>query len=226
MRGAPSRLRSETFRRERQESWHRLERLITRAERSGLQELTPEELNQLSTLQRAAMSSLSVARSISLDRNLLEYLESLAARAYFCVYGTKRSLRLALADFFARRFPRLVRTFRWHVLLAAFFMLLGTGVGFVQTTRDPSQFYNFVSAELAAGRDPHATTEFLREGLVPLFEAVRLPARCSAETDPRREGEKPDEPGTQDPDRGLHASSREGDLTDGRFALLQDQKCP
>ena len=53
---------------------------------------------RLPGLHRAALSSLSVARAISLDRNVVEYLEMLATRAHFAVYGTKRHLREAVAD--------------------------------------------------------------------------------------------------------------------------------
>ena len=38
-------------------------------------------------------SSLSVARETSLDRALVEYLESLCARAYFFLYGGKLPAR-------------------------------------------------------------------------------------------------------------------------------------
>ena len=80
-------LRSYEFRRERERTWRELERLVKRVESGGHASLAPEELGRLPVLYRATLSSLSVARSISLDRNLLEYLEGLAARAYFCIYG-------------------------------------------------------------------------------------------------------------------------------------------
>ena len=158
-------LRSNEFRRERVKSWRKLESLVRTVEREGLGALTPRQLTGLPAMHREVVSSLSVARSISLDRNLVEYLESLAARSYFCVYGNKRHLRSTVSDFFRRRFPAAVRRFRWHVALSALFLLLGGAVGFVQTLRYPEQYYDFISREYASGRDPTATTEELREVL-------------------------------------------------------------
>src|SRR5690606_25173830 len=79
----PAQARSVGFRREREASWQRLERIVARVERQGLRSLNEAELLALPSLHRAAMSALSVARAISLDRNLLEFLESLTARSHF-----------------------------------------------------------------------------------------------------------------------------------------------
>ena len=127
--------------------------------------LTPAELARLPVLYRAALSSLSVARAISLDRNVLDYLESLCGRAYLAVYGTRRHLREALGDFFARRFPRAVRAHAPHVALAAALLLLGAVTGFALTARDPERFYAFVDPAYAQGRGPTSSTESLREVL-------------------------------------------------------------
>lgn len=158
-------LKSYEFRRERQKSWNELERLVKAVEKRGVRSLTAEELARLPVLYNAAVSSLSVARAISLDRNLLDYLESLAMRAYFCVYGAKRSLGEIVADFFVRRFPATVRLFKWHIALAGFFLLLGLASAFVLVGENPDWFYSFVPAGYASGRDPSATTEYLRSTL-------------------------------------------------------------
>ena len=68
-------LRSAQFRREREARWRELEGLIARVEKRGIRALTAKELHSLPVLYRVAISSLSVARSISLDRNVIEYLE-------------------------------------------------------------------------------------------------------------------------------------------------------
>lgn len=158
-------LKSYEFRREREASWRKLDALVTRAEKSGVTSLSTEELAQLPMLYRASLSSLSVARSISLDRNLLEYLESLCGRAYFCVYGTKRHIRETLADFFRVRLPRTIRALYPHLLLATLFFFLGGAAAFVLTWNDPDLFYTFVSEEMAQGRDPGSTTKELRDVL-------------------------------------------------------------
>ena len=158
----PLTLRSFEFRREREATWAELEELVALVERRGLRALSADQLTRLPLLYRATLSSLSVARSISLDRNLLEYLESLAARAYLAVYGTRRHLRETVRDFVAWRFPAAVRRFRWHLALAAAFLLLGALAGFLITADNPDRFYTFVEAEYAGGRGPAASTAELR----------------------------------------------------------------
>ncbi len=158
-------LKSAEFRREREQSWVELDRLVAKAEKSGIRTLTPEQVLRLPNLYRATLSGLSVARSISLDRNLVNYLESLAVRAYFCVYGPRSGLLKALGEFFGHRFPQAVRQARWHILLATLSLILGIAVGFVLTLGNEDWFYTFVSQDMAAGRTPTASTEKLREVL-------------------------------------------------------------
>jgi hypothetical protein len=78
--------RSVQFRKEREDRWLELESLVDRVEKKGPRSLSPGEMTRLPTLYRSCVSSLSVARAISLDRSLLEYLESLVCRSYLCVY--------------------------------------------------------------------------------------------------------------------------------------------
>jgi uncharacterized membrane protein SpoIIM required for sporulation len=158
-------VKSLEFRREREGSWMELEGLIARVEASGLRTLTAAELSRLPVLYRATLSSLSVARSISLDVNVREYLESLAARAYVCVYGAKRPALEAARRFLTERFPSMVRALRGHVALSAAIMVLGTVTGWALTTTDPNRFYALVDSDYAGGRTPASTTEELRQVL-------------------------------------------------------------
>lgn len=156
-------LRSADFRREREASWRRLEGLVARVERGGLRALGGDELARLPALYRAALSSLSVARAISLDRNVVEYLEALCARAYCCVYGTKRHLREVAREFVAERFPRTVRRYWREVALAVALLVAGTGLGLALVTRDPELYWSLVPDSIAQSRDPASTTEELRD---------------------------------------------------------------
>jgi uncharacterized membrane protein SpoIIM required for sporulation len=158
-------LKSTAFRAEREGSWRELEALVARLEKGGTRALSPAELARLPALYRATLSSLSVARAISLDRNVIEYLESLSGRAYLAVYATRRQLREALGDFFVRRFPRAVRAHAWHVALAAALTLLGAVTGFALTATDAERFYAFVNPVYAQGRGPASSTASLREVL-------------------------------------------------------------
>jgi uncharacterized membrane protein SpoIIM required for sporulation len=158
-------LKSFEFRRERQASWLELERLVDRAQRSDVRSLPAADLARLPLLYRAALSSLSVARSISLDRNVIEYLEGLCARAHACVYGVRRRLPDALGDFFLRRFPCVVRAQAGAVALALGTVLMGIAAGWFLCAADSERYYAFVSEGLAGGRDPTASTAYLRDGL-------------------------------------------------------------
>jgi uncharacterized membrane protein SpoIIM required for sporulation len=162
---APIKLKSYEFRAEREANWLELESLVARAEKRGVGTLSATEISRLPVLYRSALSSLSVARAISLDRNLLDYLETLTGRAYFCVYGTKRHLREVLREFAAVRFPSVVRQFKWHIALSALTVIFGVVAGLTITAGDPDMFYAFVDPAYAQGRGPAASTAQLREVL-------------------------------------------------------------
>jgi uncharacterized membrane protein SpoIIM required for sporulation len=158
-------LRSLRFRQEREADWLRLEGLLTRLEKGGARRLSDEQLLALPVLYRGALSSLSVARATSLDQGLIDYLESLAARAYFFVYGGRSTLFQKLARFFVEDWPAAVQGLWRETLASAAIGLLGVLVGYVLVVQDPSWFYALVEGAMSDGRNPEATTEFLRKGL-------------------------------------------------------------
>ena len=159
------RLKSYEFRRERERVWRELEDLLARADQRGVSGLSAQELARLPALYQSALSSLSVARAISLDRNVVDYLDGLAARAHFAVYGVRQHLRDSVRRFAAERFPRAVRGLRAHLCLAALFLALGAATAAVQVLDDPERFHAFVADDYAQGRDPSSTTEELRAAL-------------------------------------------------------------
>ena len=160
-------LKSYQFRQERENSWRELEAIIAKAEKGGIKKLSAEEAIRLPSLYRAALSSLSVARNVSLDQNLLSYLENLTTRAFFQVYGAHSSFSSKFVQFFTQSFPRAVRENAIYVLLSFLFMALGTVVGFALVQASPDWFYAFVDPGLAGGRNPDASVEYLRDGLFP-----------------------------------------------------------
>jgi uncharacterized membrane protein SpoIIM required for sporulation len=155
-------LKSSEFRKGREEGWRELEGLVRRAERRGVRSLSLDELQQLPILYRAALSSLSVARTIALDRNLLLYLENLALRAYLVVYGPRVSPIEGLRAFFVYDLPAAVRAARWHILIATLALLAGIAAGFILTVQDEAWFSSFMPAGLASGRGPSSTAADLR----------------------------------------------------------------
>ena len=159
---AAPKLKSVEFRKERQSTWTELDRLVSRAEKSGLESLTARDLSRLPVVYRATLSSLSVARAVSLDRNLVEYLEALCARAYVQVYGVKRGFLATARTFLSRTFPRAFRDYRRHIGLSAAIVILGVLAGFFLTLSDIDRYYAFVPEAMAGGRTPAASTEALK----------------------------------------------------------------
>jgi len=155
-------LRSLRFRKEREESWRQLETLLDRAERHAPKSLTDDEMLAIPALYRSALSSLSVARATSLDQALVDYLEALSARAYFFVYGARATLLERLQGFFAHDWPHAVKQLWRETIVSALLMLAGTITAFLLVSADPDWYSAFISPEMASGRDPNATTEFLR----------------------------------------------------------------
>jgi uncharacterized membrane protein SpoIIM required for sporulation len=156
-------LKSAQFRREREAAWRELEELLGRLEKRGLKSLTAAELHRLPVLYRSAVSSLSVATAISLDKNLLDYLTALVGRAYIAVYGAKRWAGEAIVEFFGCRFPWVVRRYFAFVLAAYAVLGLGTLAGYRMVLNDPESYYSIVGDGMAQGRDPATSTQELRE---------------------------------------------------------------
>ena len=155
-------LKSYRFREERQSDWKRLDLILTRAENGGVKNLTDEQMLALPRLYRQAVSSLSVARSISLDQNVISYLESLCTRAYFFVYGARTTLGERMMQFLRRDWPAAVSQSVWTTLLAAFFFFGGWALAFFLCLQDMEWFWTFHGQNFADGRNPDAAVEYLR----------------------------------------------------------------
>jgi uncharacterized membrane protein SpoIIM required for sporulation len=156
-------LKSREFRKGREDGWRELEESVRRVERRGMRSLSLSELERLPILYRATLSSLSVSRTIALDRNLLLYLENLALRAYLAVYGPRVSPIEGLRAFFMQDLPAAVRGARWHILIATLALLVGIAVGFILTVQDEAWFSAFMPAGLAGSRGPASTAASLRD---------------------------------------------------------------
>ena len=156
-------LKSSEFRKGREQGWRELERLVGHVERRGVRLLSLYELQQLPLLYRAALSSLSVARTIALDRNLLLYLENLVLRAYLVVYGPRIGLREGLRAFIWVELPAAVRSARWHIVISALALLVGVAAGLMLTLQDEAWFATLVPSGLAGGRGPASTRTDLHD---------------------------------------------------------------
>lgn len=162
--GAGRALRSVAFRREREATWKELEDLIAAADKRGLRTLSADQLARLPHLYRATLSSLSVARSISLDRALTDYLENLVGRAYFVVYGTRQHLRRQISEFVMWKLPSTIRKAKWHIAVAAIVTVAAAVAAFQLTASDMDYYYVF-TGEMAQDRTPASSTAELRATL-------------------------------------------------------------
>jgi len=158
-------LKSHRFRAEREADWRRLESLLARVEKGGARKLSRDELVEMPVLYGQALSSLSVARAISLDQGLIAYLESLCTRAYFFVYGTRSRPLERLAGFFVHEWPGAVKALWRETVVSLLLGAVGTVGAYVLVRRDADWFYGFIPQALASGRDPTASTAFLRSTL-------------------------------------------------------------
>jgi uncharacterized membrane protein SpoIIM required for sporulation len=154
-------LRSSEFRRQREENWRALEILIGKVEKRGIGSLSPEELQSLPLLYRSVVSSLSVARAIALDANMLAYLESLSLRGFLVVYAPRMTLREGIAGFLAHQFPAAVRRVWPHLLIVILASLAGMLAGFILVAGNEDWFTTLVSSDLSGGRGPESTREDL-----------------------------------------------------------------
>ena len=165
-------LKSWRFRAEREADWRRLEVLLAKTEAGSSAKLKRDELLEIPRLYRQALSSLSVARSISLDQSLTAYLEGLCTRAYFVVYGAHTRLPERLWQFFRRDWPAAVRGLWRETLVSFVISAMATITAYILVRRDNDWFHSFVGADIASGRDPSATTASLRATLYGKVEGL------------------------------------------------------
>lgn len=153
------------FRAEREADWIAFDALLTRLEKGSAASLSTDELLRLPVLYRATLSSLSIARATSLDRALNSHLESLAMRGYFLLYGVREKRRVRLRRFFAHDWPAAVRAVWKETIIIALVVLLGVATSWSMVASNPEWYGQFVAEEMAAGRTPEASAEYLRATL-------------------------------------------------------------
>jgi uncharacterized membrane protein SpoIIM required for sporulation len=162
--GAPA-FSPSRFRAEREGDWMAFDALLTRLEKGSASSLSTDELLRLPVLYRATLSSLSIARATSLDRALNDHLESLAMRGYFLIYGVREKRSVRLRRFFFEDWPAAVRAVWKETLVIALVLFLGIAASWTMVANNPDLYYQFVSEDMASGRDPQASAEYLRSTL-------------------------------------------------------------
>lgn len=153
------------LRAEREQEWRRLDALVTLCEKKSPKALSDEDLVALPILYRGALSSLSVARETSLDLELVNYLESLCARAYFFLYGVRTSAGGRIRQFFRRDWPDAVASLWKETLISLLIVAVGAVSAYLLVRAEPEWFGAFVPSEMAQGRDFTASADTLRSTL-------------------------------------------------------------
>jgi len=156
-------LKSYRFRSERENDWREFEALLERIQKSGIKSLSPDDLQALPQLYRSAVSSLSTARAVSLDRNLIAYLEALCTRGYLFIYGPRTTFWQRVSEFFRRDWPEAVASMGKATLFSAVIMFGFALIVFFLVLDDPEWFYPF--AAFLDVRTPEASAETLRATL-------------------------------------------------------------
>ncbi|WP_443751171.1 stage II sporulation protein M [Asticcacaulis solisilvae] len=158
-------LKSQKFRDARQGDWKALNAALDKVDSKGLGQFSIDEILNLPVLYRSAMSSLSMAQSISLDRNMITYLQALCARAYVYIYGPHTRFKDVLSSFFLRAWPQSIRKLAAELWLAFFVTVLGVVIGWLLCAHDSSWYHVFISPMEAQGRDVGASVKDLRDTL-------------------------------------------------------------
>lgn len=121
----------------RRPKWADLERLLDRAERSGLKALTLDEARSLSRLYRTASSDLLWVRARAGAADVSGYLNDLVGRAYAITYPGRKLRPREIVRFVTHGFPELIRE-EWRIIVASTLMFVaGAGFGWIGMMFDP-----------------------------------------------------------------------------------------
>jgi len=161
----PALVNATRFRAAHEADWAQLDALLRRLEKRSIRALADDEILALPLLYRTTLSSLSVARDMSLDRSLILYLEQLCTRAYFQIYGVQTSAWRQIGRFFTRGWPEAVQAIWKETLVCVVLTIASALVAFLLIRSDPSWFFGIIPESLAGGRDPSASAEALRSTL-------------------------------------------------------------
>jgi len=116
-------MRADDLLRSRQSDWQSLSGLLDRA-RNGVDRLSPEEVDALGSLYRAATSDLALARRDFPTHHVTTYLNQLVARAHAVVYRGEPIAHKRILRFVTAGFPRACRQAAPFIVVAAALFLL------------------------------------------------------------------------------------------------------
>lgn len=154
-------LRSDQFRKEREEDWAYLENLVEKLEAGRKKQLSDDDIEALPVLYRKAVSSLSVARETSLDNDVVRYLKSLCLRSYYVIYGAKKEFIPWLKGFFTVEAGRTFRQLKWEIWAMFLLLIASVIAGYFAVNANPNNYYTVASPPPFEVRVPGASHEQL-----------------------------------------------------------------
>ncbi len=125
------------FIRSRQSNWQALANLLDQAQ-THFGRLTPEEINRLGSLYRAATSDLAVAQRDLPEHRVTAYLNQLVARAHATIYRSEPISVKRLWQAIVVVFPSTVRQASPFIIAAALMLIIPGLVAGVSTVLEPA----------------------------------------------------------------------------------------
>lgn len=123
----------------REVSWRRLDDLLNRAEKQGLEALDTEDIKTLASLYRSVSADLARARTQQVGEALIRDLQALTARSYSQIYqGSRRQDWRAVVSFYRYGFPAAVRRAWIYVAIATALFVISGLIAWWYSWQDPS----------------------------------------------------------------------------------------
>lgn len=117
--------------------WARIDELLARSGRSGVQALTHTELQELALLYRQTASDLATIREDASSRNLAHYLNQLLGRAHNLIYMGRRSKPVGIIKFCRETFPQIFHDTLAYTITATAIFFATAAAGLMVTLVDP-----------------------------------------------------------------------------------------
>lgn len=129
-------MHADEFYQSRKADWETLSQLLDTSQKA-IQGLTPQEVESLARLYRAATSDLALAQRDFPRHRVTQYLNQLVARAHAVVYRGEPLALKRLFDFFGREFPRTFRATFMFTLVAMLLLVVPAVAAGISTALRP-----------------------------------------------------------------------------------------
>ncbi len=135
-RGGAS-LQAATMARKQRESWARYTELVEKGNRKGLKAFSEEEVRAFGELYRAMTADLARARTYGASPGLVGTIQRRAGSGHNLLYRARGRAAVSARNWVAREFPRTVRRYWRHLLLASVLFYGSGAVTYLAVRDDP-----------------------------------------------------------------------------------------